>query len=91
MNNEVWDGNPVETLTTDVNPVGQASIYVNGSSIAVQPGDSLVETVKRVALDAGFGKFRVYLNGTDVKPSEAPTQISIGDRIEIKPYDVAGM
>lgn len=91
MDGNVWDGTPEERSSGDVAPVGRANVIVNGSALAVNPGDSMAETVKRMALDAGFGKFRVFLNGTDIKPADAPALISDGDRIEIKPYDVAGL
>jgi hypothetical protein len=90
MEDRVWDNNPGEN-TGDVPVTGRANVIINGSAIAVNPGDNTVDVVKRMALDAGFGKFRVMLNGSEVKPSEAPAQISEGDRIEIRPYDVAGL
>lgn len=91
--NEVWDGDMTrESVPLESTPAPNGpSVMINGSYIPVEAGASMVETVKRMALDAGFGKFRVFLNGSDVKPSEAPQTISYGDRLEIKPYDVAGI
>jgi len=65
-------------------------IRVNGANISVQPGANAVESIKSKARDAGLGKFRVYYNGTEVKPSEIPAQITEGAMIELRPYDVAG-
>lgn len=89
-NNEVWDGAREVVEVRETAP-GGPSVLINGSYMPIETGSSLVETVKRMALDAGFGKFRVFLNGVDVKPSQAPEMISSGDRLEIKPYDVAGI
>lgn len=86
----VWDNSQEVRGSGDVQMTGDASVVINGSSIPVQPGSSLSETIKSMALDAGFGKFRVFLNGAEVKPSEAPDFISQGDRLEVRPYDVAG-
>jgi len=65
-------------------------IRVNGANISVQPGADAVESIKATARDAGLGKFRVYYNGTEVKPSEIPAQVTEGAMIELRPYDVAG-
>jgi hypothetical protein len=43
-----------------------------------------------LARDAGFGKFRIILNGSEIKPSQAPEVLNEGDKVEIRPYDVAG-
>lgn len=65
-------------------------IRVNGASISVEPGSDSVEAIKTQARSAGLGKFRVYYNGAEVKPSEIPAQIAEGAMIELRPYDVAG-
>lgn len=90
--NDAWDGNPNEVRPTEQAPNGP-SVLINGSYLNVETGAPIIETVKRMALDSGFGKFRVFLNGVDVKPSEigANDAISASDRLEIKPYDVAGI
>jgi hypothetical protein len=66
------------------------SALVNGAEIALQPGGSMKDAVINLARDAGFGKFRVLLNGTEIKPSQAPELINEGDHLELRPYDVAG-
>ena len=66
-------------------------ILVNGATIEVQPGSSMKETVRTYARDAGLGKFRVFLNGSEVRPSEAPEVVEAGTKIELRPFDVAGI
>jgi hypothetical protein len=89
MSEEYWDqGNVVEE---ENGYRGSGTfIRVNGSNIAVDPGSSFVETVKMYAKDAGLGKFRVFFNGNEVKPSMAPDVIRENDNVELRPYDVAG-
>lgn len=90
MTDEHWDNSPeVEQVygeEADLNTF----VRVNGGNIAINPGANFIETVKATARDAGLGKFRVFLNGEEVKPSEAPESIAEGTRIELRPYDVAG-
>lgn len=66
------------------------TILVNGSHQPLEIGSDFMNSVKSVALQAGFGKFKVYLNGTEVRPSTAPTEISQDMRVEIRPFDEAG-
>jgi len=65
-------------------------IEVNGATIDVEPGSNLKEVVIRTARDAGLGKFRVFLNGEEVKPSQAPEVFNEGDVVRLAAYDVAG-
>ncbi len=65
-------------------------ILINGAQEAVQPGSSFKDIVGEHALNAGFGKFRVLLNGEEIKPAQAPALISEGDKIEVRAYDIAG-
>ena len=93
MNDEqYWDqdvGVEEETIREQADSPG-SFIRVNGANISVDPGANAVETIKSHARDAGLGKFRVYYNGSEVKPSEIPSQITEGAMIELRPYDVAG-
>jgi len=84
--NDVWNG--AEEIRGTFN--GTTAILVNGASFALTPGAPFKETVLSYAKDAGFGKFRIFLNNEEIKPSMAPEMISEGDRIEVRPYDVAG-
>jgi hypothetical protein len=69
---------------------GRTGAVVNGSFIANNPGAPLVDTALQLAADAGYGKFRVFLNNEEVEPEDAPDVISEGDVIKITAYDVAG-
>lgn len=71
-------------------PSNTACILVNGSYQRVEEGSNFLNAVKNVARNAGFGKFKVYLNGIEVKPSSAPSEIRPEDRVEIRPFDEAG-
>ena len=83
---EFWS----DDRTVSVEGVGSASIMVNGTSLPIEVGSNFTEVVRNTALDAELGKFNLYLNGEKISPSEAPDTISDGDRLEIRPYDVAG-
>ena len=69
---------------------GGASLLINGSTRRVETGASFMQTCKNAAVQAGFGKFRVFLNGVEVRPSTAPQTIEPGQRMEIRPFDEAG-
>lgn len=83
MNDEYFDDDVNES------PSGP-TILVNGSHMPLESGANFMNSVRSVALQAGFGKFKVYLNGTEVRPSTAPSSISENDRLEIRPFDEAG-
>mgnify|MGYP003565485131 CR=1 FL=1 len=73
---------------TDV-PDG-AIILVNGSYKKLEEGGNFLQQVKNVAALAGFGKFKVWLNGIEIRPSTAPTEVRHDHKVEIKPFDEAG-
>lgn len=83
-------GNVGVDEVTEERPDTGCSILVNGSYVPVEEGSPFLQTVKSVALQAGFGKFRVTLNGADVRPSTAPETIQPGQEISLRPYDEAG-
>jgi len=87
MSEEVWSIN--ESHSYDLNE-GQTGVMVNGTIIPVEPGMNFKETIKNVSLNAGFGKYRVFLNGMEIRPSEAPQEFSAGSMVEIRPFDTAG-
>jgi hypothetical protein len=63
---------------------------VNGAQIPLTAGASFKDTCLQLSRDAGFGKFRVYLNGSEITPSQAPETLNEGDKMEIRAFDVAG-
>ena len=77
-------------LDTLDRPTNGPSIFINGSYRSVEVGAPFLQTIKNAALDAGFGKFRTYVNGVEVRPSNAPTSFDTNTRVELRPYDEAG-
>lgn len=75
--------------TTMERPDG-ANILVNGSYQRMEVGAPFLQSVQQVARSAGFGKFKVWLNGTEVRPSTAPSEIAPDANVEIRPFDEAG-
>lgn len=86
MSNEVWGDDNFQYNESGV----ATGIMVNGSIIPVEEGASFKDTIKNASLDAGFGKYRVFLNGAEIRPSEAPAVFNAGDKAEIRAYDNAG-
>jgi hypothetical protein len=66
-----------------------ALVRINGANLPIEVGSSFRETVVHMAQEAGFGKFRVFMNGEEVKPSASPELITEGTRMEIRPFDPA--
>jgi len=72
-------------------PAGNGcTMEINGSVRQVEVGANLKEIVIAAARDAGFGKFRFYVNGEEVLPQNAPIVTEAGKAYKIAPYDVAG-
>ncbi len=89
MEDTYWDGN--EDQVYDETPSDlNTYIRINGSDLPLEPGQNLMSAVKETARDAGLGKFRVFLNGQEIRPSEAPDVIEEGMHLETRPFDVAG-
>ena len=89
---EYWDqgSNREEDVFTGPS-VHNTFIRVNGSDVPVTVGSSFSEVVLDVAKTAGLGKFRLSLNGRDIQPNEAPDNFSEGDKVDLRPYEVAGL
>lgn len=88
-------GNEEEVMMEDTHTNDGPSVIINGSRIPVEAGSNLLSTAKALALDAGFGKFRIFLNGAEIRPSTVrdglvSSEISPDARIEIRPFDEAG-
>ncbi len=90
MNDEMWHATDERQFRTADEQNG-TFIEVNGGLMEVAPGANMKETIIRTARDAGLGKFRVYLNGAEVKPSQAPDLFTEGDTVRLSAYDVAGV
>jgi hypothetical protein len=66
-------------------------IEINGARIEVEPGTSFGSRIVAAARDAGYGKFRVFLNGNEITdPKDAPEIFNEGDYVAVTAYDVAG-
>ncbi len=84
---DYWDSNPEEMSESS----GDGTfVRINGANIDIDPGSNFKSTIKEKAEEAGLGKFRVFLNGNEIKPSEAPEIIESGMQVELRPYDIAG-
>ena len=88
--NEDLDAVPATDAPTD-----GPTVLVNGSYQALEVGAPFLSTMKAVALQAGFGKFKVWLNGTEIRPSaikegRVPSEITPDMKTEIRPFDEAG-
>lgn len=66
-----------------------ATIEVNGSTKNIEVGSNLKEVVIATAREAGFGKFRFYIDGAEVLPQNAPVLVE-ARAYKVAPYDVAG-
>lgn len=92
MSTDFWDGRPEDEIFEDegFNTGEEPFVFVNGAKVQVNPGSSFKDTIKETARNAGMGKFRVFLNGQETLPSDAPETIGEEDQIELRKYDVAG-
>ena len=45
------------------------------------------ETIKGCARHAGMTKFKVYVNGAEIKPDNAPATVEAGAEVILFPYD----
>ncbi len=67
-----------------------ATMEVNGSTVSIDSGIDLKEVVLKFARDAGYKKFRFYINGEEVLPQDAPGLTESGVAYKITAFDVAG-
>jgi len=94
MNDEqYWDGNEDEAIFDEEEVAEDLTTYmrVNGMIIPLEVGSDLKSSVKQIARDSRLGKFRLYLNGSEVFPEDdLPSNIEEGMQFEMKPYDKPG-
>lgn len=91
MSEEYWDQDTNEVVEEVIldDSLHNTFVRVNGSDVRIVPGVNFAEAIKEVALDAEFGKFRVFLNNEEVKPSTSPDVFEAGMKAEVRPYDKA--
>lgn len=75
---------------TSRTPSATTTLNINGSDRALTPGADFAETIIAAAREAGLGKFRVFLNDSEIDPEDAPETIEAGMRIKLTPFEVAG-
>ncbi len=79
------------TVETTNNTNNNATMECNGEVSCVNAGSDLKEMVLGFARDAGYGKFRFFINNEEVLPQNAPSLVEAGGVYKITPYDVAGI
>jgi len=84
---DYWDSNPEEQ---EMGEESGTFIRINGANMGINPGSNFKTIIKEKAEESGLGKFRVFLNGNEIKPSEAPEIVEEGMSVELRPYDIAG-
>jgi len=93
MDENIWMGQaPEDDLEDDYDedaPIGAPVAFVNGATLTLEAGASFKDTVLRLAREAGYGKFKVFLNGSELRVSEAPAIIESGIELKITPFDSA--
>ena len=69
----------------------QAMVCVEGRAATyLKPGTSF-NKIPELASKAGFSKFRVWIDGKEIDPSDAPAEVTAGMQIEVRRDDnVAG-
>jgi hypothetical protein len=93
MSENVWtnvnlDEEDEFEMEVATNPNAPTAV-VNGATVLLDVGDDFRRTVIGLASDAGYGKFKVYLNGSEIRTSEAPEVLNAGDVIRVTPFDKA--
>lgn len=86
-------GNDAQELDESLQPEGCCA-KINGSYVPIEIGSPVIPTCKNLAKNAGFGKFKVWINGVHFKPSElqenGPFEFGPDHMVEIRPFDEAG-
>jgi hypothetical protein len=87
-----WDEN-IDEVYEDAPEDWTTYIRVNGSTLPLEVGADFETTVKTVAQNSKMGKFRLFLNGSELFPEdgELPDRIEEGMQFDMKPYDKAGL
>lgn len=67
-----------------------STLTVNGFVSNLETGASFRDVVIDAARNAGYGKFRVYLDGVEIDPANAPATVPEGSNLEVRPFEKAG-
>ena len=65
-------------------------VLVAGVEKEVSPNVNFVETIKRLAKEAGITKFNVYVDGENINPADAPATFEGLTEVKIVPYGEVG-
>lgn len=75
-----------EDWNTDMIPV-----LCDGDTYEAEEDENFTATVKQLAREHGWGRFRVFVDGKEVeKTNEAPENFSGLEEVKISKYDEAG-
>ena len=89
-----WDSNNVdaEEMYEDTPQDYTTFVRVNGAILPLEPGADFRNAIVNVAQQSKLGKFRLFLNGSEVFPEQGdlPSNIEEGMQFDMKPYDKAG-
>ncbi len=67
-----------------------ATMEVNGNVESIEVGANLKDVVLQFARDAGFGKFKFFIDDEEVMPQDAPEFVENGKAYNIVAFDEAG-
>jgi len=66
-------------------------ILCDGETFEADEDEDFSSTIKKLAREAGWGRFRVFVDGKELeKTSEAPETFEGLDEVKISKYDEAG-
>jgi hypothetical protein len=83
----MWNANDNDGVRDASFGDNEATINVNGESIAVEPGTDFVEKIIEVARDYGIGKFKVVLNGREIDNEDAPSVFEEEDVVTLVKFE----
>ena len=66
-----------------------AVVEMYSESREITPGTPFKQTITEMGREAGLKEMKVYLNGEELNPANAPATFRAGDVVKIRPYDKA--
>ncbi len=70
--------------------VTSSTLEINGAVRELTTGGVLKDVVLDAAREAGYSKFKLFINDEEVLPQDAPLTVESGTRYKIVAFDVAG-
>lgn len=68
---------------------GTVGVSVDGSVKEVDRSQSFGEKIQELARDEGYSHYKVFVDGTEIEPEDAPEDFTGLDDISIVKYDKA--